>query len=191
MVYCDGVWADPVSLVMRCCLDVSDLFLRKPQSTPRVLPNPLPDMILSNEVWGYETYDGGNDNGGEGSAYLSAEERTNVSAQVAEMSTSLAAAKPKNIKDNVWSEASNFFTPPEIMLYINGFSNSQAALSLQARAVAMTAPETPRGRSSASNRSAKRWVSPGRETSSLLFRSVSEHYESFFDFFLITCDASH
>jgi len=111
MVYRDGVWMDPVSLVVCCCLDVNDLFLWKPPSTPRVFPNPLPNMIPSNEVWGYEVCDGGNDGGGEGSVYLSAEERTNVSAQVAEMSTSLAAAKPENIKDNVWSEVSNFFYP--------------------------------------------------------------------------------
>ena len=68
-------------------------------------------MTPSNEMQGQEAYDGGNDNGGEGNVYPSVEEWTSVSAQVAETSTSLAAAKPDNIEDNVWSEVSDSFYP--------------------------------------------------------------------------------
>ena len=91
MVYRDGVWADPVSLVICYCFNADDftlIWLLKPPPTSRVLPNPsLPVR------------------------YLSTGEGTDIPAQVVESSTSPAAAKPQSIKDNIQSEVSNSFYP--------------------------------------------------------------------------------
>jgi hypothetical protein len=113
-------------------------------------------MISGNGVQSHGGYDSGNDNEGEGNVYPYVGEWPNVSAQVAEMSASLAAAKPESTKDNIWSEVSFFFTSPEIILYTNGFGNSQVAPSLRARGAAITALGTPRRGPGASNRYAKR-----------------------------------
>ena len=67
-------------------------------------------MIPSNEVQGHEVYDGENDYGEE-HVHLPAEERMNVSTRMAEISTSMAVAKPKRIENNVKSEVSNVFYP--------------------------------------------------------------------------------
>jgi len=71
----------------------------------------------------YESFPGGGHNN-----HQSTSQWTGGPAQEAEPSMSLVIAKPDSIKNDTPSEASGFFTPPEIMLYADGFSNSQASL---------------------------------------------------------------
>ena len=133
---------------------------------------PLPQASPDNNPGTYEDPD--NFPGGGINNHQSAIQWTDNLVQEAESSTSLAAAKPENIKNNVWPEVSDFFTPPEIMLYTNGSDNSQTIQPLRAPGCSSTVLKVPRRKSGALSRSAKRWISSGRETNPKLSGSVSQ-----------------
>ena len=116
---------------------------------------PLPPVTPSSETWGYGRnegvdYDGeyGDYPGGDPHSRQSIQLSTNGLAQEAELSTSLAVAKPKHRENETQSEVSFFFTPPKIMLSINGLDNSQVLRLPPVQGTVMTATGMLRKRAS-------------------------------------------
>ena len=64
--------------------------------------------------------------GGGNHHHSSNQQWTDALVREVESSTSLATTKPKHIQNDARSGVSIFSTPPEIVLYTNGFGNSQA-----------------------------------------------------------------
>ena len=154
-------------VLLRWCLGVNDSQTSYPWnvlSTPRFRTVPLPLVDPRCDDGGYfggggGDNDRGDDNfpGGGINDHQSAEQWTGVSVQQAETPRSLATAKPNHIEYHNQSEVSAFFTPLEIVLYINGLDNSRAVRLPQPRGAATTALGIPRRRPGASPKSAKRW----------------------------------
>jgi hypothetical protein len=99
------------------CRRLPDLFhLWKIPPTPRLRAIPLPPVAPGYDTLSHGGHYGGGDDreddnfpGGGISNHQSAQQRTDTLVQEAESSTSLAAAKPDNIENNVQSEVSIFF----------------------------------------------------------------------------------
>lgn len=136
MVYRDGVWADPVSMVAACRSHADGLLspphcLWKPPPLSRIQPIPLPPVTPS-----YDTRDHGEDDGmnydGDDENYPGGGHHDHqhiqwlASGVVQEpgSSTGLAAADPSDGEDESQSEVSIFFTLLKVILPINGLDNS-------------------------------------------------------------------
>ena len=144
-------------------------YLWKIPQKPRLETVPLPPVTPSDDTWGLGgDYDGGEDDRGE----------DDLPARNTEKSTSLAAAKPNNIENGARSGVRLFFTPPEIVLYTNGFDNSQAAQLPQIQGAATTERRTPRRSPGASSGSVRYWRFPKRKGTSPPFRPVCQFFRT-------------
>ena len=143
----EGNWVDSERPVLGAGdFPACPLYDLPPAPGPRTIPLPPTS-------WGYlsDSYEAKDSD-----AHQFPLEGMGVSAQEAESSTSLAAAKPEIIENNDQSEVSNIFTPLEIMLYNNDLGSIRAVPLLPVRGAVTTAPETLKGNNSVSPRSATR-----------------------------------
>ena len=158
-----------VSLVLECDDWLTFCYPWKIPQTPRLTTIPLPPVTSCDDTWGPGGfYDGcgddDDDDRGDG----------DFLAQEAEMSRSLATAKPEYIENDARSRVSFLFTPPETVLYTDGFDNSQAAQPPQVRGAVTTGLGMPGRRSCASPRSARCWESLQQIANSSHFRQVRQ-----------------
>lgn len=130
MVLRDGVWSDPVSVAISCCLDVNNLYLWKPPSTPRIAAVQRSLMTLETVPRSHgDSRHGGDTFPGGGNNY---HQHTPQWA-----STSSVIAEPNNTENRDRSEVSNFFTPPEAVLCSYGLGNSRPVLPHRAATTAI------------------------------------------------------
>ena len=173
------MWQDPVSAaqcssVLECNDRLTFCHLRKIPPTPRFTTVPLPPVASGDDTWDPGDFcrdtccgDGDDDDDDD-------DRDDDFLAQEAEMSRSLATAKPEYIEYGARSRVSFLLPPPEIVLYTDRSDNSQAAQLPRVWGAATTELRTPRRRSCVSPRSARRWGYLQRKASSPPSRRVRQ-----------------